>query len=66
MKIQLIQNTSKGPYFSDNGKLTEVKRMKQVGFNWLFEAKHEGQGVVVKLPASTMVRRSTSVLVNNS
>ena len=39
---------SKGPYFNDNGKLTEVKRMKQVGFNWLFEAKHEGQEVVVK------------------
>ena len=34
--------TSKGPYFNDNGKLTEVKRMKQVGVNWLFEAKHEG------------------------
>lgn len=25
---------SKGPYFNDNGKLTEVKRMKQVGVNW--------------------------------
>ena len=39
---------SKGPYFNDNGKLTEVKRMKQVGLNWMFEAKHEGQEVVVK------------------
>ena len=31
-----------------NLQITEVKRMKQVGVNWLFEAKHEGQEVVVK------------------
>ena len=55
---------SKGLYFKDNDKLTEVKRVKGVGVNWLFKAKHKGKEVVVKsFPASTMVRRITSILV---